>query len=477
MANPHNKIGHRLDWTKLLNTERRKPSARIKGDPRSEFERDYDRSLFATPVRRMQDKAQVFPLEPHDSIRTRLTHSLEVSAIARTLGFYCARIVQQRERKRIKRDITRDIEFLCLTCGLLHDIGNPPFGHSGEKAISDWFGKRLDNDETLKSSLLAAGETEMTSQRFCDLTAFEGNAQTFRIITKLQLLDNYYGLNLTYGTLAASLKYVAKSHQMNNSLPHTKKPGYFYSENDVVEEVRRKTGLGSRRHPVAYLVEAADDTAYSVIDIEDALKKGIISWEQLRAFPEAAPLKSYIKQAEARVKKSGAARELTPKEKNDARAVHLRTILITQMVKSVVRSFGKEYEKIMRGTIKKPLEKLCDMGAVFAACKTVGKKRIYYAKDVLKLEVMGRQVITDLMNVFWVGAHDRTFDGNAFLYPNKVWELMSPNYRRVFEHYTKQSRKKGLTDYYQVCQLVSDYICGMTDTFACSLHRELFNAK
>lgn len=168
----------RLDWNTLLNPDRRKSSARIEGDPRSEFERDYDRALFATPVRRLQDKAQVFPLEPHDSIRTRLTHSLEVSGIARTLGFYCSHIVQKNEKKHLKRDISREMEFLCLTCGLIHDIGNPPFGHSGEQAISDWFSKKLHEDDTLRSSLLGEGETNKQSQRFCDLTSFEGNAQT-----------------------------------------------------------------------------------------------------------------------------------------------------------------------------------------------------------------------------------------------------------------------------------------------------------
>ena len=105
----------RLDWNLLLNMDRRKTSLKIVGDPRSEFERDYDRALFATPVRRLQDKAQVFPLEPHDSIRTRLTHSLEVSGIARTLGFYCSHLVQKKEKKRLKRDISRELEFLCLT--------------------------------------------------------------------------------------------------------------------------------------------------------------------------------------------------------------------------------------------------------------------------------------------------------------------------------------------------------------------------
>ena len=465
----------RLDWNRLLNTERRKKSAHIEGDPRSEFERDYDRALFSTPVRRLQDKAQVFPLEAHDSIRTRLTHSLEVSAIARTLGFYCAPIIQRNEKYAQVQP--RDVEFACLTCGLLHDIGNPPFGHSGEKAIGDWFAKKMHDDSTLEHSLSDGGGSPAKSQRVCDLVGFEGNAQTFRIITKLQLLDNYFGLNLTYGTLAVSLKYTVPSHRVDSHFAHTKKFGYFHSENGVVAEVREKTGLGELRHPLTYLVEAADDIAYSVVDIEDGLKKGTISWEFLKSLPEAETLKSHIQLAEKRVDSSEAAAELTPKEKNDARAVHLRTVLITEMVKSIVRVFDGRYEEIMTGRVNDSLEKLCDMSASFAACKAVGKKHIYFANDILKLEVMGRRVVTELMDLFWVGVTERKHDSDAARFPNKVFELMSPNYRRVFEHYTIEARRKELTDNYRACLLVSDYLCGMTDSFACSLHKELFNAK
>jgi len=467
----------RLDWNKLLNSARRKPSNRISGDARSEFERDYDRALFATPVRRLQDKAQVFPLEPNDSIRTRLTHSLEVSAIARSLGYYCAPYIIKSEKGALPDKALRDIEFLCLTCGLIHDIGNPPFGHSGERAIGDWFTKLIEKDATLKSALITVGVPLAKSQRYTDLVSFEGNAQTFRIITKLQLLDNYFGLNLTYGCLAASLKYTTASNEIEKNAAHKKKAGYFYSENDVVADVRAKTGLGTFRHPLAYLVEAADDIAYSIVDIEDGLKKGVLTWEQLGDALEAKAILSSMKKAETRVKKSEAFKEMNDKEINDARAVHLRTILITICVESIRKAFQKEYEKIMTGAAVDPLEKVCDRHDVFAACKSIGRKYVYYAKDILKIEVMGRRVIMDLMDIFWTGVTQRNPKQSAFLHANKIWELMSPNYRRVFEHYTKDSDRIKLVDHYQMCLLVSDYICGMTDTFACSLHRELLNAR
>lgn len=463
-----------LDWNKLLSARRRIASPKLRGDFRSELERDYDRALFSTPVRRLQDKAQVFPLESNDSIRTRLTHSIEVSSIARTLGRYCAPFIVKSAQLPDGR--RRDIEMLCQTCGLLHDVGNPPFGHSGEKAIAGWFEELLAADPDIKRQIVRRAGDRLGEQRLRDFTSFDGNSQTFRILTRLQLIDNYAGLNFTFATLGALLKYTAPSHRTDEAYARSKKHGYFFSENDIVEAVRQETGVGSLRHPLTYLIEAADDIAYSVVDIEDALKKEVIQW-QLLFHPDFKPLHKYLRRAQNIVHASEAGRGLHPFEREHACAARLRTILITELVATVIRSFRQHYGPIMDGSMKEPLEKCSDRADVFAACKRVTRQHVYFGKETLKLEIMGKKVVSDLMSLFWEGAVGYRENAKSFHFSNKVWAIMSSNYRHVYEHEVNlhELRRGGKLDHYLALHLVADNVCGMTDTFACSLHRELFN--
>ncbi|MGC3958564.1 MAG: dNTP triphosphohydrolase [Verrucomicrobiota bacterium] len=262
-----------MNWEKLLNPNRPGDTTQKKPDHRVQFERDYDRTVFSTPVRRLQDKTQVFPLDPNDSVRTRLTHSLEVSTIARGL----ARSVSIKLiEKGIITDIEmgRKIEAIAATCGLLHDLGNPPFGHSGEDAIINWFKNLQATDKAVE----ALGKETSFEQ---DFSQFQGNAQTLRLITKLQLLAKPEGLNLTFGTLSASMKYISNSLEAKEECAKPKqnrrhansKLGYFSSESSIVQRIREETGTGPHRNPITFLVEAADDMAYSVVDIEDATSK------------------------------------------------------------------------------------------------------------------------------------------------------------------------------------------------------------
>lgn len=180
-----------MKWTDLLNTDRRRQTTSLKNpeDPRIEFERDFDRSVSSTPVKRLQDKAQVFPLEAHDGVRTRLTHSLEVSSVARGLATRSAKWLL--DRGEILKGMDRSIEAIAATCGLIHDLGNPPFGHAGEDAIRAWF-RKPERQECLHASL--EGE-----QQVQDFSKFEGNAQSLRLVATLQILADYNGLNLTLG--------------------------------------------------------------------------------------------------------------------------------------------------------------------------------------------------------------------------------------------------------------------------------------
>ena len=223
----------RMKWPDLLNHSRRRQTT-SPADPRIEFERDFDRSVFSTPVKRLQDKAQVFPLEEHDAVRTRLTHSLEVSSVARGLAARGAKwLLEQGE---ISTGMDRSIEAIAATCGLIHDLGNPPFGHAGEDAIRAWF-RRPEREKCLQTSL--EGE-----QQIQDFLKFEGNAQSLRLVATLQILADYNGLNLTFGTLSALCKYVAKSDEADKTATNRayRKPGYFASEEDIVEQIRLWAG-------------------------------------------------------------------------------------------------------------------------------------------------------------------------------------------------------------------------------------------
>lgn len=461
----------RMSWEKLLCRERRRPSTNP-GDHRAEFERDYDRAVFSTPVKRLQDKAQVFPLEPNDAVRTRLTHSLEVASVAR--GIATAACKWLRSENEIicndSRSMDREIEAIASTCGLIHDLGNPPFGHAGEEAIQHWFQSKL-GESKLKEDL--------DEQQANDFLKFEGNAQTLRILTRLQILADFYGLNLTYGTLSAACKYGASSSQSkkDHSNHSFEKPGYFASENQVVQEIRDKTGTGERRNPITFLVEAADDIVYSVADIEDGVKKGVLRWNDV-----ADDLKS-LDDESARRALSGmehilkAGRSELPKDlSDDVKASAFRTAAIGVFVPSVVKVFKDHYSEIMDGSFETELIKASTSAGTVKKLKLIGATRVYCTQPTLKLELMGRRVIGDLFDMFWEGVQEFPVEGlpSTKTFSGKIGALMSRNYAQVFQASAADTANK-LPVVYHRYQFLTDYVCGMTDTFAKRLHSELTN--
>ena len=268
----------------IWSAERRSgPRPGGEGDKRTIFETDYDRLLFSTPVRRLADKTQVFPLDRNDSVRTRLTHSHEVSNLARSLG---NRILRTQPHYFGEDPAIRcAVPVILATVGLAHDLGNPPFGHQGEAAIGRWFdAHRREFSEPGCIQPLSEFKAVPTVDQN-DFLRFEGNAQTLRLLARLQTTSGPSGLNLTAATLAALMKYTVPSSKTDKGSAATKKFGFFVSEVDVVNWVRRATGLEEgQRHPLTWLIEACDDTAYSILDAEDAIKKDLVSPEDLRAF-------------------------------------------------------------------------------------------------------------------------------------------------------------------------------------------------
>lgn len=458
-------------------------------DPRSQFQRDYDRTLFSTPVRRLQDKAQVFPLEPNDSVRTRLTHSLEVSNLAKSL----ARRVTRRlvEKEEMTKEQAEQIVVIAGTCGLVHDLGNPPFGHAGERAMRGWFSDKLDDevdDQTLKEKL--DGYREDGDALSSDFTEFDGNAQTIRLLTKLQMLADFDGLNLTMGTLSAALKYTARSDRLDDDVHERDTPGYFFSEDDIVGAVRERTRTGKARNPIAFLVEAADDIVYSAVDLEDGIKKGAISWKELKEEFEKRGednerglrlIGEAEENIEERLEKSDLEEysEFSDQSRAEAHAKMFRTAAIREHVTAVVDEFVERYRDIMGGQYHGELVEDGDTGDFVETCKRIAADEVFTSSDILRLETMGRRVIHDLMDFFWEGVNEAPYeDPKSFKrFPRKTYELMSENYRAVFRRDQTEERieESDLLIEYRRLQLVADYISGMTDNFACSLHEKVTN--
>ena len=456
---------------------------------RSEFERDYDRAVFSTPVRRLQDKAQVYPLEQNDGIRTRLTHSHEVSNVARSLTK--SSLMEISHTAGLSDGDIDDFSTIAATCGLLHDAGNPPFGHAGERAIMDWFieddGKQI------------AAQLKQTPQLVGDLTNFDGNAQTIRLITRLQVLNDESGLNLTCGTLAVATKYIATSGKIDKNIQQLGKLGVFFSETELVENVRAEVGLtGNQRHPVTFLVEAADDIVYSSVDLEDGLRKGDLDWRTLISELEKrngsgdpflqAVLEGVVRQLDTSDNSiqdenlTSRVRRLDQEFAPDVLGQVFRVNAIAKVVPEVRQLFVQKFSEIDVGTYSKELiaDPHCAGSRFVQSCKDIARKHVFPSREILQLELMGRRIIFDLMSYFWLGASKGTPESGTKTFPEKAYNLISLNYRKVAEKEISKVAKTGKSarppeEIYHRAKLVVDYIAGMTDTFAQSLHRRLFN--
>ncbi|NTS77425.1 dNTP triphosphohydrolase [Catenovulum sp. SM1970] len=460
-----------LDWNDLLSGQRRKDkhgsgSTVASANGRIELERDYDRILFATPTRRMADKTQVFPLERNDSVRNRLTHSHEVSSLARSIGIrlafdYGNELFPHPEQI----EIVRCVPALLSAIGLVHDLGNPPFGHQGETAIQAWF-KRKQRD----------GLFNQCPNLAADFTRFDGNAQTFRLVTKLQILNDSYGLNLTYATLASMLKYPASTQDLANT--KWKKHGFYLSEQDIVEDVWQETGLSlGIRHPFTYIMEACDDIAYSVLDAEDIVKKGFASFSDI-----IDHLETHSQDDEVTNKVIGNAKNkntefkqasLSPKELNDVSMQMFRVYAISAMVDAVVSSFVEQKDFILSGQANESYDLISasKAHAFCSAMKAFDKAHGYNHKSVLELELKGNNYISNMMDMLWQGIEQNSNSENtrnADLFSKYAYQRISENYRRAFEQ-----ASNDLPSDYRKAQLLVDAVSGMTDSYLIQVHDEL----
>lgn len=448
-----------LDWEKLLFDRRRKAvvggkeeSSKTKGS-RTEIERDFDRVLFASPTRRLADKTQVFPMDSNDSVRNRLTHSHEVSNLARSVGmalaFNHADEVFGPDHESL--NVKRKIPALLAAAGLVHDLGNPPFGHQGEISIQHWF--------TEKSS-------ENTIPN--DFLKFDGNPQTFRLVTRLQVLNDGFGLNLTYATLASMVKYPS-THESQSSNGYSK-PGIFQSESDIIEDVWEKTGLRAGiRHPIAHVMEACDDIAYAVIDTEDTVKKGFASFYDLMDHLKSAVSDSPDSRIQAVIDYSTEKNEefkrekLSSRELNDISMQMFRVQAIYELIEAATNAFVSNIKKIMNCSIPPDFELIehSDGKRLCTALKEFGKRHGFKNKSVLELELFGNNEIENLMDMLWDSIENKETAFSRYAY-----STISENYRRVFE----DSKMDGD---YKKFQLLSDTISGMTESYLIKHNKHL----
>jgi len=473
----------RMDWTKLLNDGRRKSRGKAKprkpGEQRVEHERDHDRILFSTPVRRLQDKTQVFPLEPNDSVRTRLTHSHEVANLARSIGttlvFEHAEALGIPETLQPKRSVPALLEAI----GLAHDLGNPPFGHQGEAAIQSWMLKHSapKSPDSGSFGIFDGAGAELTKSQRLDFLKFEGNAQAFRLLTRLQVINDNFGLDMTYAFLAALMKYPVPSDKADKTSQARKKFNFFQSERDIAAEVWEETGLGEGiRHPLTFIMEACDDIAYSVVDIEDAAKKGFLSLYDLLAYLEHEAggdelVRDLCASARERDKKYRDL-SLSAGELDDISMQMLRVRAIGALVPAATRVFVQHKDAILSGTFDNDLLAVSDGRVLWKALKEFAKAHVYKHRSVLEVELKGHQTIHALMDMFWQAIRDRADEYDLASkrppYSQYVYNRISENYRRIAE-----DSDNGMPIRYRELQLITDMISGMSDSYAISLREEL----
>lgn len=465
-----------MEWNTLLSTQRMRGGANKKGKPvdlRSEFEKDYHRIIGSASFRRLQDKTQVFPLDKSDFIRTRLTHSLEVSSFGKSLGQNIGEnILSNRKDPGFTLQMKEDICHILQCAGLIHDIGNPPFGHFGEDAIREWFTRHLPELDFFGTPV----EELLTPQMREDFYHFEGNAQALRLVTKLHYLVDENGMNLTYALLNTIVKYPVASTGIDKTTGNIKdkKMGYYYADQNIFEEIVSSTGAGKNRHPLTYILEAADDLAYKTADIEDAFVKGFISYHDLEKELEGLQSSSTDLSFDALGKLRTLYERGEEKQADNPEAYALKNWIVRVqgfLISSATSGFTSNYESIMAGTFKQDIfhgtfgEKLMDLLGDMAY------RYVFSSTAIYKMEVTEAVILDFLMDklVHAVLYYDTDAKMNSI--DSRVVSFISENYKNAYKY--QAEGKSEAEKLYLRLLLVTDYVCGMTDSYAKRLYQEM----
>ncbi len=455
-----------MNWNNCFSSARFGVEGTSKG-VRTEYERDWDRIIFSSPFRRLQNKTQVFPLPEEVFVHNRLTHSLEVASVGRSLGRlagqYLAELPEVKADEDAEGFYRNNLNNVIAAACLAHDLGNPAFGHSGEEAISKYFIKRNTDKEEDQ-----AFRSLFSPEEWSDLTRFEGNANALRILTMQQNGRVKGGFRLTYSTLGAIIKYPCESmaSQGKKGEKHRKKYGYFTIDKDIFLDIAKELNMIRepstdrivfKRHPFVYLVEAADDICYKIIDFEDAHRLEILSFDEtvglLMEIVRRTRNPNEIKRIEKQVV------ELSP-DKNEAIA-YLRANAINILALKCAEVFNNNQQKIISGTYNSTLiEDIHELQDVLKKIEEISIKKIYNFKKVVKLELSGFRIMSGLVEDFVTAA--LTPADKREKEHEKILELLPSQYMFV----------EDSSPYVKVMHVI-DFISGMTDLFALKLYRNL----
>jgi dGTPase len=443
-----------MNWEQLLCAERlgNRPAKSEEG--RSPFHSDHDKIIFSGAFRRLARKTQVHPLASNDHIHNRLTHSLEVACVGRTLGIRVGKALKDKGDLPDYIEPT-DIGDIVQSSCLAHDIGNPPFGHTGEEAIRNWFQKE-------GAGYLAA----LTPEERDDIRVFEGNAQGLRVLTTSEYYQYQEGMRLTYATLAASIKYPwCSSDSVNNRRPKNNKYGIFQAELPYFHEIAQKTGLLPKgenwycRHPLVYLMEAADDFCYGILDLEDGLEMGIVSWKEIYDILRPVLDGEQVVELE----------KILARVEDGRKPAILRGKVIDAFINAGTEAFTRNQKDFLSGRVEGDLISLCNtnvMNAVQAA-KDLAKQKIFNHAQRVELEIGAYNTIGTLLSTL-CGAVDALLGDPALVTykDNRVLALMGAN-----SFHPSVFKKQGSYRYLSLMGVI-DYISGMTDNYATNLAKQ-----
>ena len=468
-----------MNWKNILCEDRIRQFSKSTSsrDLRTEFEKDYHRIISSAAFRRLQDKTQVFPLDKNDYVRTRLTHSLEVSSFARSLGQSVGQsIINNKLSKDFSYEQRESISDILECAGLIHDIGNPPFGHFGESAIQDWC-KNNFVKLTFKEKKI---DEILSDEQKNDFYHFEGNAQALRVVSKLHFLVDENGMNLTKALLSTIIKYPVNSTGIDKYSGNirTKKMGYFDADKDIFENVDASVGSNGNRNPLTYLLEAADDIAYLTADIEDSLKKGMISLDTLILEVNERISKSQNKEAadfagqclEKLNKKYEKATDKNLSEPDVYAIENWMVIVQGQVLQLVTDCFVDNYESIMAGTFAKSLIEGSKASLLMDILGDIAFKYTFTSKPIYKLEIAADTILNFLLDKFMKAVLYYDTDEKLSVVDNKIISMISRDYMHIY-HYYSEGKSESDRLYLRLL-LVTDYICGMTDSFAKNLYQE-----
>ncbi len=498
-----------MEWDKLLSIKtsvkrEKEPEEWIKY-PSDDFEKDYNSIILSASFRRLQDKTQVFPLDRSDFIRTRLTHSIEVATIGKQLGTMITQNksnylqedfnLKNEEKREERSKIVHSIPTVLSCAGLLHDLGNPPFGHFGEMIIGEWFKEELE-----KQSFQFRGKAIsliLDRQMKEDLTHFEGNAQAFRILSKIYNHPEGYDINLTYSVINTLIKYPNDSLSIDKKSNNVKfhKMGYYYAEKDFFDNLCKETGTKIKdtfvRHPLTFLLEAADDIAYATSDLEDALKKGLFTVNQfIEYFEKALKNETFIdgdKKERSKRLLNNLKERLDDKnrtEESDLIAFQKWTVYVKNWLMYVVAfifNFGKNYKAIMNGTYEYDMFQEGFHEYSIKILKGAMKEFVFDSPEILKLELSAKKILTSLLSdfIYAVINWDCEYEG---IKPTdsqmKLIHIISDNYKTDYQKACEaidmeDTNEREAYKLYLRFLMVTDFISGMTDSYAKNLYQEL----